>query len=74
LNPDILCGKVGLCPKSYLPLDFEEYKKEVLADKPPRNISIPTKKETIKVLHLADAHIDFEYEEVILIYSFSFFF
>ena len=65
LDPQILCGKIGLCPKSYTPLDFEEYKKDVLADKPARNVPTPTKKETIKVLHLADAHIDFEYEEVI---------
>jgi len=64
LNPIEVCGAIGLCKDSYHVLDFNDYLKDVLADKPNKTTPQPTLKSTYKVLHLADMHIDFEYEEV----------
>lgn len=64
-DPIEVCGSLGFCKDTYHVLDFNDYLKEVLADKPNTTVPQPTLKSTLKVLHLADMHIDFEYEEVI---------
>ena len=66
-SPIETCGSLGFCKDTYHVLDFNDYLKDVLSDKPNKTVPQPLSQKTYKVLHLADMHIDFEYEEVILI-------
>jgi len=70
-NPVEVCGTIGFCKNVYHVSDFQDYLKDVLADKPNKTIPQPTLKGKYKILHLTDLHIDFEYEEVFI---FPFFF
>lgn len=63
-NPIEFCGSIGFCKDSYHVLDFNDYLKDVLANKPNKTTPQPTYKSKYKVLHLSDIHIDFLYEEV----------
>lgn len=63
-SPKDFCGYIGFCKDSYRKLDINDYMKDVLADKPNFTAPQPTMKNKLKVLHLSDLHIDFEYEEV----------
>ena len=65
-NPIEVCGAIGFCKDVYHVSDFQDYLKDVLADKPNKTIPQPTLNGKYTVLHLADMHIDFEYEEVFI--------
>jgi len=56
-----VCEKFSLCPRSYVESTML-YAEEILKDKPPTNIPVPTKKSSYKILHLTDPHIDLEYK------------
>ena len=67
LNPQHVCEKLAMCPKTTHKEKLADYVKEVLKDKPETVYPTPTKKATYKVLQLTDPHIDLEYLEVSLI-------
>ena len=58
-----------LCPRTKEDDNLKKYVKEVLSDKPAKNIPTPTKKATYKVLQLTDLHIDLKYQPVSLLFQ-----
>ena len=52
-----------MCPADRNYLNFTEYLLDVLKDKPKLAPAKPTGRTTYKLLHLADPHTDYEYEE-----------
>lgn len=67
LSSDFICGEaLKVCPASYVYLDAMDYVNEVLQGKPNKTYPYPSAqqiKNTYKVLHLSDPHVDIEYEE-----------
>ena len=66
-EPKILCPKYGFCsnPK-IIPDDFEEYKRTILRDKPPRKYVTPQNTTMpIKFVVFNDVHMDPNYTRVI---------
>ena len=61
LNPTRVCPTIYLCPDFYKELKIQAYINETLRDKPVRPDPVPTGRQTIKMLHVSDMHIDFDY-------------
>ena len=61
LSPTRVCPAIYLCPDFYKELNLQAYINETLRDKPVRPDPVPTGRETIKLLHISDMHIDFDY-------------
>ena len=61
LDPLRACPAIYLCPETYQEQDLKAYIKDVLKDKPDRPDPTPTGRETFKLVHVTDMHIDFDY-------------
>ena len=65
-DPLDICQTIMLCPKTSHTASLDDYIAEVLKDKPPQQTVSPSKKTYYNILHLADPHIDLEYQVVSL--------
>jgi len=63
-NPERACARLRLCPKTWETEILEDYIQEVLKDKPNTPQPTPTKRNTYKMMHISDLHVDLEYEVV----------
>eukprot|EP00331_Platyophrya_macrostoma_P015218 CAMPEP_0176467452 /NCGR_PEP_ID=MMETSP0127-20121128/38469_1 /TAXON_ID=938130 /ORGANISM="Platyophrya macrostoma, Strain WH" /LENGTH=281 /DNA_ID=CAMNT_0017860759 /DNA_START=388 /DNA_END=1230 /DNA_ORIENTATION=+ len=61
LSPTRICPEIYLCNDYYKSLDLQAAINETLKDKPKRDDPKPTGRETIKMLHISDVHVDFDY-------------
>lgn len=64
LDSEFICSLIFVCKNHYVPLNSEDYAREVLKDKP-KVIDEPSfpSNSTLKILHLSDMHIDVYYKE-----------
>ena len=62
-DSEFVCTKIGVCDKHYIELDADDFAREVLKGKPQTEVPTFPSEKTLKVLHLADMHIDMFYQE-----------
>jgi len=61
-QPDILCAKLNFCDDSYvIEQNFEDYKREILYDKPPHKPKKHSDKKPLKIGVITDIHLDLNY-------------
>lgn len=61
LGPTRVCPTILLCSDYYKELNLDEDIATILKDKPVKADPTPTGRKTVKMLHISDMHIDFEY-------------
>jgi len=64
-DPQRICQRILMCPRTTRRERVKEYAEEILKDKPAPSVPTPTKKSTYKILQLSDPHVDLEYQAVI---------
>jgi sphingomyelin phosphodiesterase len=63
LDPDLICPKLGMCDEIYQEINIINLVNDILKDKPKNEEIKPTKRDTLKMLHVSDIHTDLEYKE-----------
>lgn len=63
-NPERACARLRLCPKTWENEILGDYIQGVLKDKPNTPQPTPTKRNTYKMMHISDLHVDLEYQVV----------
>jgi len=64
IDPQHVCQRFAMCPRTRERDHLKDYIKEVLKDKPKTNYATPTSKSTYTILQIADPHVDLDYQEV----------
>ena len=60
-DPHAVCHKVRLCPKEYKIRNLTADMDKILEGKPGKEWEKPTKRKTLKAMHISDLHIDLYY-------------